>query len=322
MRRRPAPLSDLRALVSLTALILRVKPDIVVFGTPKASLLGLLSARISRVPERIYVLHGLRLEGATGVSRRLLWLMEYITIRCSSRTLAVSKSLQQLAAQLNLAAEKKIEAPGPGTVGGVDSRRFRPLDEVAKGAIKESYGIPKSASVLGFVGRISQDKGLDEMTAIWRSLNRDHPNLWFFVVGPDEATTLAGGASMAELDSLPRVVRPGPVPNPEDILGAIDVLVMFTRREGFGMVVLEAASCGVPAVATRVTGITDAVRENETGILVDWGDVDAAIEGLKTYFDDSDLREKHGEAARSRASALFDYTAINQLWVDEILREE
>ncbi|HAE40206.1 MAG TPA: glycosyltransferase family 1 protein, partial [Candidatus Riflebacteria bacterium] len=92
---------------------------------------------------------------------------------------------------------------------------------------------------------------------------------------------------------------------PQKYMAAADIFCLPSYREGFGQVVIEAAACEVPTVATRIYGIIDAVVENETGLLVSCGDSDLLAESLLKLIDDPELRIQLGKAARKRVVEHF-----------------
>ena len=93
--------------------------------------------------------------------------------------------------------------------------------------------------------------------------------------------------------------------HPESYMKAADVFCLPSYREGFGLTLIEAAACGLPAVASRIYGIVDAVEEGKTGLLFPAGDVQALSEQLLTLVLDENLRCQMGEMARMRAATLF-----------------
>lgn len=322
VRRNPAPLQDLGGLFALIRHIRRVRPSVVVMGTPKMSLLGLLAAKMCRVPRRLHVVHGLRLEGSSGARRRLLWAMERLSTACATEVIPVSQSLSDELRRLRLARPDKLRGVGPGSIAGVDPARFAPPSPAEKAAAREGFGLPSTGPVLGFVGRITADKGLTHMVDIWKTLSLEQPDAWFLVVGPDEATNQGLGEAIHELAGLPRVVLPGPVKDPRSAFHAMDVLLLQTKREGFVVVVLEAAASGVPAVVSEVTGTVDAVVDGVTGTLVPWGDVQSTLDAVRGYLEDPARRIQHGMDARRRVEADFSSSSVVTAWVDHFVNEQ
>ena len=125
--RRITPAADLIALWRLMMLLRRIRPDIVHAHTPKAGLLGMLAARISGVPIRIFHLHGLPHTTRTGAQGFILQVATTLACRCSTRVIAVSRSVAQSASDDRLCPAGKIDIFGQGSVNGVDAaHRFHP----------------------------------------------------------------------------------------------------------------------------------------------------------------------------------------------------
>lgn len=100
-----------------------------------------------------------------------------------------------------------------------------------------------------------------------------------------------------------------------------DLLCLPSYREGFGTVVIEAAAMGLPAVASSIYGLTDAVVDNETGLLVTAKQVEPLHQALKQLVEQPDLRKNMGVKAQKRAQTLFDEKIINQLLLDEYRKQ-
>lgn len=316
--RDPHPLRDVASLARLVRLFRRLKPSQVVVGTPKMGLLGMLAAWLLRVPRRTYVLFGLRLEGAQGHGRRLLWAMEWLAMRCSTEILAISGSNRDEVLRLRLTDPDKISVPGRGGLGGIDLDRFHPRDPEARAAARARFDLPVEVPVVGFVGRMTRDKGLGDMALVWPRVREEFPQARLLMVGPDESASLAERQLVETIRSSPGVVMHGPISDPESAFAAMDVLLLLTRREGFGQVLVEAAACGVPCVAARVNGTVDAVVDGSTGTLVPLGDIDAAVEALAGYLRSEALRSGHGTAAQERAVAEFAAAHLDRLWVEAV----
>lgn len=311
MPREIAPLRDLAALARLVRLFRRLRPDLVEAGTPKAGLLGLLAARLTGVPARVYVLRGLRLETARRLKRLLLGATECLTASCAHRILAVSPSLARRYVELGLAPKAKIRVPGDGSSNGVDVERFR----TAEGA---DPGLPRDAPVVGFVGRFTRDKGLLELLQAFERLRADRPDLRLLLVGDFEEGDPVPAQTAEFLREHPAIVRPGFVADTAPYYPLMDVLAFPSHREGFPNAPLEAAAAGIPTVGFAVTGTVDAVADGETGTLVPAGNVGAFTRALDRYLDDTELARSHGEAARRRAAERFERARVRAAWEAEL----
>src|SRR5579863_8551606 len=156
MRRGIAPLADLVSLFRLLKELFRLRPDITEFSTPKAGLLGNLAALLCGVPRRVYLLRGLRMETLTGLKRAVLLTAERIASACAHHVVCNSRSLRTKVVTLGIASLDRLHLIGSGSSQGVDIDRFMPGQE----RVRNGLGIPRHVPVIGFVGRLTRDKGI------------------------------------------------------------------------------------------------------------------------------------------------------------------
>lgn len=300
MKRGIAPLSDAVSLTRWIYFLMRFRPDVINVGTPKAGLLGGIAGWVTRVPKRVYLVRGLRLEGSRPPLSWVLWLMERLAIAVATDVVVVSLSLGREMLGRRLIPRGKGWLIGAGSSNGIDANAIaRRVSEVDRGELRCAIGIPHDAFVIGFIGRITPDKGLQTLlSAFGRTRSR---LLHLLIVGDVEHETLAN-----LIDLLgPRVHR---LPWTDDvwgILSAVDVLSLPSRREGFPTVVLEAAAAGVPAITTRVTGAVDSVEDGKTGLLHDVDDVDSLAKTIEHLASSPNLVGELGRAAMHRARTEF-----------------
>ena len=119
-------------------------------------------------------------------------------------------------------------------------------------------------------------------------------------------------------DVITKVKKVSFTNSPEDYLACADILVLPSYREGFGSTVIEAAACGLPAIASRIYGLTDAVEENVTGLMSSARDIDGLHANMKALVINPDLRTKMGDAALKRAYSKFSMEAITRHYADFI----
>ncbi len=307
MARRITPGHDLLALVRLYRLFRRLRPHIVHAHTPKGGLLGTIAARLARVPVCIYHIRGLPFMGAAGVRRRLLRYTEWLASALATRVLCVSHSVRQVAIDHRLCPAGKVAVLLSGSGNGVDALgRFHPERwRHARNATREAHGIPLSAVVLGFVGRIVRDKGVIELVESWRSLRQAFPELHLLLVGFFEPHDPLPSAVEREMRSDPRVHLTGRQAHTPPFYSAMDVVVLPTYREGFPNVPLEAASMALPVVATLIPGCTDAIVHGRTGTLVPPRDTNALTAAIAAYVGGPETRLAHGLAGREHVLARF-----------------
>jgi phosphatidylinositol alpha-1,6-mannosyltransferase len=191
---------------------------------------------------------------------------------------------------------------------GVDTDRFRPLDAEARRRARARFGLDEEAPLVVGVSRLVPRKGFDVLIDAAARLRARHPAL---------QVAIGGGGRDADRLQKRAVDRWAPVrllgrvsdDDLADLYGCADVFAMCCRTrwlglepEGFGIVFLEAAACGVPQVAGASGGAADAVVDGETGIVVDDPRDPAAVAAaIDRLLEDDGLRRRMGERARARS---------------------
>ncbi|MHA7862319.1 glycosyltransferase family 4 protein [Tessaracoccus sp. Y36] len=307
MSRQPSLLSDAKSLTRVFGTLRAIRPDVVVYATPKASLLGAITSRFLGTPVRVYEQWGLRLETTGGVARRILLWLEKLTARSSSHIVANSFSLARRLEELGVTGPTSVHVLGAGSSHGVDTQRFSPnaatgsIDDGTADFLARTHGM-----TVGFVGRLHPDKGVDTLADAITSCNLDGPNVRALFIGPDEGAS--AGYTLARRS--PQIHFVGATPDPRPYYAQMDVLVLMSRREGFPNVVLEAAAMAVPAIVADSTGTIDAVDDGTTGSVVPTGDVAALTDALERLIMDPELRRLQGSNARQRAVKDYDQTTV------------
>lgn len=312
MPRRISPAHDLGAVRRMVAALRRIRPHVVHSHTPKGGLLGMVAARLAGVPVRIYHIRGLPFLTATGRRRALLRWTEKVACGLAHQVLCVSHSNRAVAVAEGLCPPDKIRVLLGGSGNGVDATgRFSPERHgpETRRELRARLGIPHDAPVLGFVGRLVTDKGIVELAAAWQALRAEYPHARLLLVGAAEPRDPVPPATLDALRRDPRVHLTG-VTEAAPWYAAMDLLVFPSHREGFPNVPLEAAAMGLPVVATRVPGCTDAVADGETGTLVPAGDARALAAAARAYLAAPALRAEHGSRGRERVLRDFAQEAI------------
>lgn len=302
MERDLAPFGDLVSFIRLLGLLWRIRPEITDFSTPKAGLLGTVAAWMVGVRWRVYTLRGLKLQGVRGWKQRLLLWAERMSARCAHVVLCNSSSLRDDALALGVAPEAKLRLLGDGSSNGVDLERFSPgTTSLGAGeAMRRRLGIGMDEPVVGFVGRLTRDKGVPELVAAFEKVLKKEPRAWLLLVGwMDAAEDALPDALRRRIAGHSRVISTGYVAKVEEYYRAMDLMVLPTHREGFPNAVLEASACGVPVVTTDSTGARDAVLPELTGFVVPPKNPEAIVEAVLKLLGDKELRTRMGAAGRA-----------------------
>ncbi len=289
-KREPQPYWDLRCLIQAVRLVRKVRPDVVNSSTPKAGLIGCVAAWLCGVRVRIYVVRGIRWETTTGVKRRLFRLLERLTIACSTDVICNSFSvLGFLRAQGALKPTEGTVLLG-GSGNGIDTSRYRPEHGDSRESLRARFGIPADAFVIGFVGRLSHDKGIADLVAAFESDLAELPESRLLLVGPFEEGDPLDPEVVSIIRRSPQIVHVEWLDDTCEVFQVMDVLVFPSFREGLPNVVLESQASGVCVVGYAATGTVDAVADGVTGLLVPTGDSQALGEAIVGLCKDSQLR--------------------------------
>jgi glycosyltransferase involved in cell wall biosynthesis len=317
MRRQISPLYDLVSLWRLFRALREFEPDIVNAGTTKAGLLGMIAAKMARVPTRVYTLRGLRLETLDGLKRLITSVTEVLASACANRVVSVSESLRRAFVGRRLAPASKIVVLGKGSSNGVNAERFLPTEENLRRAwaLRERLEIPEGVPVVGFVGRFVRDKGIIELLSASEEVLKAFPETRFLLLGRLEEGNLVPATYAKKLEDHPRLVRAGFVSDTAPYYHLMSVLAFPSHREGFPNAPLEAASAGVPVAGFAVTGTVDAVVDGETGLLVPRGDTGALSKALIRLLGDEALRVSMGAVARERVLKDFSNEKVWERWL-------
>jgi glycosyltransferase involved in cell wall biosynthesis len=320
MARKAEPFHDLHALIALTRLLWRNRFDIVHSSTPKAGLLTALAGVLARVPVHIHTFTGQVWVGMRGVPRNIMKLCDWIIGHLNTQCYADSASQRHFLINERLVAASKLSVLGEGSVSGVELKRFslKIFGKERVTAMRRELGIAEQSFVILFVGRLTKDKGIRELVAAFRMLQRDRKDVELILVGPFEPERdPLPRETLDELSNNPRIHAVGFSSEPEKYMAVSDVFCLPSYREGFGSVIIEAAAMGLPSVGSKVVGLVDAVVDGETGSLVPTKDVYALKQALLRMLSEPNMRHRMGNAARTRAVRDFDSKIINRLVVEE-----
>ncbi len=193
----------------------------------------------------------------------------------------------------------------------VDTTRFRPSDAL-RAAARRQWGVPADALVIGAVARLSPQKRPEALVALLHDLHADFPALYLVLAGTGPLEEEVRGLAVT-LGVERFVIFTGYQERVEEIMPALDLHLLLSRREGFGIATIEALACGVPAVASAVPGNTDVLSGCAGGVLVPLDDVGAVSRTVAGLLADPDRRARMGEEGRADAIRRFSTTKVQAL---------
>lgn len=267
------------ALKALTHFFKKEKFDLIQYSTPNAAFYSSIAAKKADCKVRNYHLMGLRYLGASGMGRTILKALERIACHNSTSIECVSKSNMEMGIEEGLFPKEKVTVVWNGSTGGVNLSRFNfSKRQQWRMEVRKELGYNDSDFVYGFVGRITKDKGIDELLSAFLEL-KDNSKL--LLVGNIEDGNHLDVELLTKAQQKSNINFHSFVSDIERYYAAIDVLVLPSYREGFGNVVIEAGAVGTPAIVTDIPGPTDTIDRDKTAIVVPAKDSAALAEAMK-----------------------------------------
>ena len=311
MYRRMSPFKDIKSLWNLIKVFRKEKPYMVHSMTPKAGLLCMLAAWITRVPRRVHTFTGLVWPTASGLSRKILMFTDWLTCACATHVIPEGQGVLNDLKNYKL-CRKPMRVLGYGNVKGVDMERFNParFADVKKDDSKFRFV---------FVGRIVGDKGINELVEAFTRLNNEHPDTQLTLVGKYEANLdPVKPETLKAIETNPCIDACGPKYDDDLLVEYMksDCFVMPSYREGFPNTVMEAGAMGLPSVVTDINGSREIIIQEENGLIVPSKDAGALYEAMKRMLLDTTARETMAAKARPLIGSRFEKSFVQKCLMD------
>jgi glycosyltransferase involved in cell wall biosynthesis len=288
--RSPRPWDDLRALRTLTREMRLFRPHIVHTHTAKAGVLGRAAAKAAGVPALVHTFHGHLLHGYFSPPvTRVVVETERGLARLTDRLVAVGGQVRDdlLQAGIGRACQYAVVAPGIAL----------PVMP-ARAAARQSLGLSPDVPVVVLVARLTAIKRPERFLELARRLAHTHPSAVFAVCGEGDLLPAL------QAQAGPNVRFLGWRGDVETVYAASDLVVLTSDNEGMPVSLIEAALCGVPAVATRVGSVAEVVLDGQSGLLCP-PDVEELTRHVSRLLSEDGLRSRLGAGAAAHAMAHF-----------------
>lgn len=290
-------IKDFVALFKLIKVIRKINPDIINTGTPKAGLLVSLAGRILRKFPVIFTLRGLRSDTLDGLKGFVVKSMETFTCSLADVVIPISPSLCATAVEKGILKEEKAIILGKGSSNGVNVDYFTSTFTKEKIEIERNkLQINKADIVFSFIGRINNDKGVVELYKTFNKLTEKYNNIKLLIAGDFEKEDAIESDIKSKIENDKNVILLGYQENVKNVYEIVDVLILFSKREGFGNILIEAASMNTAVIASNISGCKDAVSDRTNGFLV--SDVNELYDKMELYIVDYGLIIKHSQNGR------------------------
>lgn len=321
LERKISIFADLKSFFLIYIKIRTIKPDILHLHTPKASFIGALAGKLAFQKNIIYQMHGLVSSNGNEVSKGLFYFIEKTTCTIADRVFAVSPSLREFAISNKYCKKSKIKVIANGTINGIDWKNKFNLKKINYKNKYLSKTLKQSNFIIGFVGRIHFDKGIEDFLKVIKKLEQANLPVYSIIVGPNEIKPTIGERLKAlGLHHFENLKVIDEIQDPENVICDFDVLLFPTKREGFGLVAAEANSLEVPVIAYDIPGVRDAIENNKTGKLVEYENIDQLHNSILEYYNKPSLKKEHGKNGRMRVKTLFDQKLVLEALLEEYKR--
>ncbi len=309
MERDISIVKDLKSLFIMTRLFSRNKPNFIHGNTPKAGLISMISGWLTRVPKRIYYIHGLRYQGATGLKKLLLMAMEKVSCRLATHVFSVSQGVKDTLYNDNI-TNKPVELIGYGSINGIDEHDFSNKNQSIP-TINASNRIAATDFVYGFIGRLVADKGINELVSAFLVINSNYENTRLVLVGPYEAhLSRLDIQTQNAIEQHPNIIWYDWQSDVRPFYKLMDIFVFPSFREGFGVSLIEALSMEVPVICSDISGCDEIIKHDETGILVRNFSIDSLAEAMISLMDNKKKRLKLAKKGRSEVIRKYKRTKV------------
>ena len=310
MARHISRFKDIKSLCQLIKVLRKEKPAMVHSMTPKAGLLCMIAAWFTHVPVRIHTFTGLVFPTSTGIKRRILMATDWLTCACATHVIPEGEGVKNDLLR-NRITRKPLKVLGYGNCRGIDLDRFNPENP----DIKYSAAKLRKSGIFTFIfiGRIVQDKGINELTEAFEKLYKERNDVRLILVGPHE-NDLDPISPEAQriIHECPGIETVGPQDDVRPWLAASDAFVFPSYREGFPNVVIEAGAMSLPAIVTDINGSREIIIEGRNGTIVPPKDTGALLSAMLRIISDTGWRKTLASNARPLIASRFEQSYVRQ----------
>lgn len=314
MFRRISPLKDIKSMWNIISVFLKEKPDMVHSMTPKAGLLCMLAAWMTRVPRRVHTFTGLVWPTSTGLKRKILMFTDWVTCACATHVIpegqGVLNDLQQHI------TKKPMKVLGYGNIKGVDMERVSRRQEVME---KSAEIREDDKYTFIFVGRIVGDKGINELVSAFAKLNEKYPDTRLLIVGNyEENLDPLKAETVRRIQDNIAINAVGPKYG-DDLLAyyaASDCFVFPSYREGFPNTVLEAGAMELPSIVTDINGSREIIEDGFNGLVIPSKDETALYEAMEKMMTNRSESERLASNARPLIAERYEQSFVRQCLYD------
>ena len=319
LTRKITPFADFLAVVTLLLWLRKEKPLIVHSHTPKAGLVAMLASKLAGVPIRLHTVAGLPLLETTGLKRKLLNFIEWLTYSCATKVYPNSFGLKDIILRNKFCDPTKIGVIANGSSNGIDIDYFNRnaiSDEVIS-SYKEKHTISSSDFVFIFVGRLVSDKGINEMVTAFERVQKKNAAAKLLLVGhfePDLDPILP--ETLLKIKENKAIISVGYQNDVRPFYAISNALLFPSYREGFPNVVMQAGAMNLPSIVSDINGCNEIIEADVNGVIIPIKDSKAIENAMNNFIENPNyfgkLQGKAREMITSRYGQLHVWKAIHE----------
>ena len=296
---------DISAFFIMLFFFLKKRPNLSISFTPKIGFMVALASFATRTPNRIHWFTGQIWVKKKGFVRMFYKLIDRLIFSLSHNVLIDSFSQRNFLIMEKIVSPNKSTVLHKGSVGGVDVLKFR-FNKQKRIRLRKQYSISKNTFVFLYLGRVNKDKGIAELIEAFQKIKKNLDVLLIFV------GTIEDAKLTHLLKNKKKILYFKYTNNPEDWFSTADILCLPSHREGFGTVVIEAASCAIPTLCSNIYGLHDAVINNKTGFFHEVGSIDDIKKKMLYIIKNKKLVKGYGISARKKILTDFEQSVITK----------
>jgi len=308
VKRKTSLLSDLLVSIIFIIKFFKLLPERLISVTPKSLIFGIIAKILKPNVYRIHIYTGFTWTNMKGIRKNFFILLDKINIFFSDKVLFDSQNQIDYLINKNFNS-KKFHLISNGSIKGVDLNTFYKFNSSQKKLLYAKYRIPDNFMILLYMGRMDPDKGIYELIESFKIVTKSLNNVFLVLVGKDEME-IANYLSKLDENIKNKILYLDHVSKPEEIYNLSDVYCLPSKREGFGMAIIESCACQVPVIGSNIFGLRSSVINNYNGLLFKVDDVEDLALKIKKLFKDRNLREFLGKNGREFVKKNFNNNEV------------
>jgi len=313
LSRKITPFKDLKAVFQLYKIIKKEKVDIIHTHTPKAGLVGMLAGLLAGTKIRFHTVAGMPFVETIGFKKKVLVAIERLTYRLAHQVMPNSYGLLNYIIANKLVAGKKVKILANGATIGVDTDFYSRTPEVEEksNAIRAELNILPDDFVCCYVGRLTKQKGVEELLTAFAKILPDNPKIKLIILGRyEQHLDPISDRFIAEIEANPQIIHVGYKNDIRPYLALSNLFVFPSYREGMPNVVLQAGCYDLPCIVTDIPGSNEIIKDGYNGLIVQTKSADALVTAIKYLMESEEVRKGMSDCARSEVNRKYDRKII------------